>query len=231
VRGQVPPVEFIPAAEASGLIRPLTLHVLRQAMRQCRAWIDDGADVSVAVNLSARNVQDPRCPEDVIGVLAETGLAPDRLVIEITESAVLGDPRTALKVLTELRAVGVRVALDDFGTGYSSLTQLKDLPVDEIKIDRSFVSRVGEDPTTTAIVESIVELGERLHMEVVAEGVEDGTVMDRLASLGCELAQGYYFSRPLTPDAAGDWLRTARQEGSVSATTARATSVRSPRRA
>jgi diguanylate cyclase (GGDEF)-like protein len=209
VRGLVPPIDFIPAAEGSGLIRPLTVYVLRHALTQCREWIDAGIDVSVAVNLSARHVQDPRCPDDVLDALAATSLPADRLVIEITENAVLGDPRTALDVLTRLRAEGVRVALDDFGTGYSSLTQLKDLPVDEIKIDRSFVAKVGEDQTTRAIVESIVELGARLAMHVVAEGVEDEAVVDRLAALGCELAQGYYFSRPLPADAATAWLANA----------------------
>jgi diguanylate cyclase (GGDEF)-like protein len=205
-RGLVPPADFIPAAEGSGLIRPLTLHVLRQALQQCRAWIDGGFDVSIAVNLSARNIQDPRCAADVFDLLAETGLPPDRLVVEMTESAVLGDPTTAFDVLVALRAAGVRVALDDFGTGYSSLTQLKDFQIDEIKIDRSFVERVGEDATTTAIVESIVELGQRLNLHVVAEGVEDAVVSDRLAALGCELVQGFHFSRPLPAAAAGAWL-------------------------
>jgi EAL domain-containing protein (putative c-di-GMP-specific phosphodiesterase class I) len=201
-------------------------------MAQCKAWIDDGNVVSVAVNLSARNVQDPRCADDVLELLAESGLPPEHLVVEITESAVLGDARTALQVLTALRAAGVRVALDDFGTGYSSLTQLKDLPVDEIKIDRSFVSRIGEDATTTAIVESIVELGGRLAMHVVAEGVEDDDVRLRLTALGCELAQGYFFSRPLPAAQAFEWLRAhSGQAGSVSATTALTTSTSSPRRA
>jgi diguanylate cyclase (GGDEF)-like protein/PAS domain S-box-containing protein len=207
--GQVPPDRFIPLAEQTGLIHSVTRWVLEEALQQHRAWLSQGLHVPVAVNFSMRNLQDPEVAEAVGQVLRRWGLPASVLEIEITESSLMADPAGALEALRRLRATGVQVAIDDFGTGYSSLAYLKQLPVDVLKIDRSFVRDVQRDHSDQLIVRATVDLAHNLELRVVAEGVEDRATADYLASLGCDQAQGYYFARPLPAGQLTQWLRKA----------------------
>jgi diguanylate cyclase (GGDEF)-like protein len=200
--GLLSPDVFIPLAESGGLIDKLTLTVLGQATTQCRHWYDLGLDVTVAVNLSARGVASPLMCEAVAGALASSGLPPDRLILEITESSVMGDPAQTVPALNRLVALGVSLSLDDFGTGYSSLAYLQRLPVREIKIDRSFVLGLADPHSAHAsevLIRSIIALGTSLGLTVVAEGVEDEDMLQLLRRLGCDLAQGYHICRPTEP--------------------------------
>jgi EAL domain-containing protein (putative c-di-GMP-specific phosphodiesterase class I) len=206
-RGLLFPDEFIPLAQHTGLIRPLTMRVLQLALTQCRAWRDEGLELSVAVNLAMRNLLDAQLPDEVMRLLASLKLPAEALELEITESTIMADPGRAAAVLDRLSALGVRLAIDDFGTGYSSLGYLKRLPVDEIKIDKSFVLNMSGDENDAAIVRSTIDLGRNLGLEVVAEGVETEEVWDRLSDLGCDVAQGYYLSRPKSPQELTDWMR------------------------
>jgi diguanylate cyclase (GGDEF)-like protein len=203
--GMVPPGQFIPLAEQTGLIKPITLWVLSAALNQCRAWQQAGMTIPVSVNLSARNLHDPELPDQVRRLLETSGLPADRLKLEITESAIMTDSARALETLMRLSGMGVRLSLDDFGTGYSSLGYLKKLPVDEIKIDRSFVTDMTRDENDEMIVRSTIDLGHNLGRKVVAEGVEKKETWDRLAALGCDAAQGYYMSRPVPPSELSRW--------------------------
>jgi len=209
-RGLVGPSEFIPLAQHTGLIRPLTLYVIEEALRQCRCWREEGLDVCVAVNVAARNLLDLDFPESVRLLVAQSGLEPQALELELTETAVLTDPRRAADVLDELERIGVRLAIDDFGTGYSSLAYLNQLPVHRIKIDRSFVCTMIEDADRAAIVEATIELAQALGIEVVAEGVETPELWSRLSDLRCHFAQGYYLSRPAPADEITHWMRQTR---------------------
>jgi diguanylate cyclase len=202
----VGPDQFIPIAERTGLIRPLTRWVINAALAQCRAWREAGREIAVTVNLSMRDLQDTRLPQTVAQLLDKWDLASHFLEVEITENGVTANPNRAIDILTRLRGMGVRVAIDDFGTGYSSLSRLKALPVQLIKIDRSFVMNMATDESDLAIVRSVVELGHNLGLHVVAEGVEDSITWNMLADLGCDAAQGYYLSRPLPPDELVEWL-------------------------
>ncbi len=195
--GMVPPDEFIELAEVSGLVRELTRQVIEQSVQQLRMWDDQGVHLTVAVNLSVKNFSDPDLPMWVERCLDRAQIDPGRLMLEITESEVMDDIVLALGVLERLSALGVRSSIDDFGTGYSSLSYLRQLPIDEIKIDRSFVGTMAVNQSDTVIVRSIIELGHNLELDVVAEGVEDEWTLDSLRSLGCDQAQGYYFSRPV----------------------------------
>ncbi|MGH2735602.1 MAG: putative bifunctional diguanylate cyclase/phosphodiesterase [Actinomycetota bacterium] len=217
VEGFMPPDEFIPLAERTGLIGPLTLYVLNSAIGQCREWLDKGLDLRVAVNLSVRNLLDLDLPRDIGGLLTKWGVSPDRLVLEITESTIMADPVRALEVVNELQRMGLSLAIDDFGTGYSSLAYLKRLPVEEIKIDRSFVMSMMADDNDAVIVRSTVDLGRNLGLRVVAEGVETAEMWDSLAELGCDIAQGYYLSRPLKPAEFETWLAERTKESERSA--------------
>jgi diguanylate cyclase (GGDEF)-like protein len=205
--GPVPPDEFIPIAESTGLIAPLSRYVLEVAVDQARAWVDEGMPLGMAVNLSVRNLLEPGLVDRVDRLLARTGLAPGLLTLEITEGAVMTDPAAAIAVLDKLSAAGVRLSIDDFGTGYSSLAYLKRLPVHEVKLDKAFVIGMTSDPDDAAIVRSSVELTRNLGLRMVAEGVEDQGTWDALAAMGCELAQGYYLAPPMPPDQATAWLR------------------------
>ncbi len=204
-RGLVPPDQFIPIVQQTGLIMPLALYVVDEALRQCRAWLDGGLRLAVAVNLSTRNLMDADFPPQVETLLARHGVGGELLEIEITESAVLADPARTRQVLERLAALGIRVSIDDFGTGYSSLAHLRRLPVDEIKVDRSFVSGMDRDEDDATIVRSTIELGRSLGLDVVAEGVETQAVWDRLAALGCTYAQGYHLSRPVPAGELAEW--------------------------
>jgi diguanylate cyclase (GGDEF)-like protein/PAS domain S-box-containing protein len=209
-RGLLQPGAFIPAAQETGLIRPLTLAVLGEALRQCRVWRDEGLGLAVSVNLSTRNLLDLDFPARVAELLAAHGLEPCLLELELTESAMLANPKRTTAVLEELSALGVKLALDDFGTGYSSLAFLRHLPIDEIKIDRSFVMDMWRAAADLAIVRCTVDLGLNLGLGVVAEGVETREVCEQLAALGCTSAQGFHFSPALPPEQLGSWLRAHR---------------------
>ena len=205
--GFLPPSEFIPIAERTGLIRPLTTYVLEGALREARGWREGGLDLTVAVNLSGRNLLDADLPDAVAGVLARYGVEPDRLEFEITESTIMADPVRATEILDRLSAMGIRLAIDDFGTGYSSLSQLKRLPVHEIKIDRSFVGGMNADKDDAIIVQSTIDLGRNLGLVTVAEGVEDQETLTELRRLGCDSAQGFFMSRPVSPGDLAAWMR------------------------
>ncbi|HXG50506.1 MAG TPA: GGDEF domain-containing phosphodiesterase [candidate division Zixibacteria bacterium] len=195
--GLIPPDEFIPVAERTGLIIPLTLWVLQQALLQCRAWNEAGVDLSVAVNLSMWNLEAAELPDQIKAMLADVGVKPESLELEITESAIMGDPQRVMRTLSAVRDLGVRFTIDDFGTGYSSLAHLKKLPVAGMKIDKSFVQNMESDRDNAVIVRSIVDLGHNLGLSVVAEGVETLEAKEMLASFRCDAGQGYYFSRPV----------------------------------
>ncbi|MCW2635278.1 MAG: diguanylate cyclase [Blastococcus sp.] len=217
-RGLVPPLDFIPLAEQTGLIVPIGRYVLREACRQMRAWqlsYPTTPPMTVSVNLSARELDEPGLVDSVRAVLDETGLNPAHLVLEITESLLLVDLPATVKILSELRILGVRLAVDDFGTGYSSLSYLENLPVDILKIDKSFVDRIGETPgepgpddapQQSVMVSAISQLGHALHLQLVAEGIEQREQVSALRGLACQYGQGFYFARPLTPGALGDLL-------------------------
>jgi diguanylate cyclase (GGDEF)-like protein len=204
--GMVPPNEFIPLAEHTGLIKQLSAYVLDAALRQLRAWLDVGLDLSVAVNLSARNLLEAELPDQIANLLLARGVPAERLVLEITESTIMADPVRALGVLVRLSEMGIRLSIDDFGVGYSSLSYLKRLPVDEIKIDRSFVAQMDNDEDDAFIVRSTIDLGRNLGLNVVAEGVETEAVWDELGALGCDYAQGWFLGRPMPAGELAGWL-------------------------
>jgi len=208
VHGLVGPDEFVPTAEQTGLIRPLTLAVLREATARCATWRASGLELSVAVNLSPRSLLDASLVADVEAALASCGLPGHALTLEITEGTMMADPQRTGAILRRLAGLGARISIDDFGTGYSSLAYLKRLPVDEIKIDRSFVQTMVTDPNDAAIVSAIVDLARTLGKRVVAEGVEDASAFEGLGAMGVHEAQGYWISRPM--DAQG-FLRWARE--------------------
>ncbi|HEU5003726.1 MAG TPA: EAL domain-containing protein [Actinomycetota bacterium] len=205
-RGLVMPAEFIPLAERTGLIRPLTLQALELACRQWAEWRKEGRSLQVAVNLSARHLHDPDLAGELSRLLWRWRVPPAQLMLEITESAVLGELGRAKDLLPKLSAMGVRLALDDFGTGYSSLTYLKEMPVNQVKIDRSFVQHMTSDPTDAAIVRATIELAHNLGLEVVAEGAESETTCELLGSFHCDLAQGWWLSRALPARDLMEWL-------------------------
>jgi diguanylate cyclase (GGDEF)-like protein len=195
--GLVPPNDFIPIAEQSGLIGPLTHYVLERAVAECTRWRASGRELTVSVNLSVRDLMDLDLPGRLSSILTAHDLCPSALHLEITESMIMSDPDRALDTVTRLRNLGVEISVDDFGTGYSSLSNLKRLPINELKIDRSFISSLTHDESDLIIVGSTINLGHDLGLNVVAEGVEDEITLKRLEHLSCDLAQGYYFGRPL----------------------------------
>jgi diguanylate cyclase (GGDEF)-like protein len=199
--GMIGPSEFVPIAEQTGLIGPLTTHVLEQALRQVREWMDDGEELSVAVNLSARSFLDAQLAVELPRLLERCDVPARLLELEITESMLMLDPGRAKATLDRLSGIGLSLSVDDFGTGYSSLANLKRLPVHWIKIDKSFVIDMPHDASDAAIVRSTIELAHNLGLRVVAEGVESHEAWQRLAELGCDLAQGFHVSRPLPADA------------------------------
>ncbi|MEW5849086.1 MAG: EAL domain-containing protein [Myxococcota bacterium] len=203
----VPPDQFISLAEQTGLIKPLTMWVLRRALQQCREWKDQGLDLCVAVNVSARNLQCPTLPEQVAEILEQTGVPAANLELELTESSIMADPVRSLEILGRLSAMGIRLSIDDFGTGYSSLGYLKKLPADAVKIDKSFVSDMVHTQDDEVIVQSTIGLAHTLGLEVIAEGVENAEVCERLAQLDCDAAQGHFISRPIPAGALMEWMR------------------------
>jgi diguanylate cyclase (GGDEF)-like protein/PAS domain S-box-containing protein len=207
-RGQIPPDAFIPLAEQTGLIHQLGLFVLREACRQGRRWLDatPGVPLSIAVNISGKQLQRIGFTDEVREVLAESGLPPSALVLEMTESVLMHDTESSSQTLRELKEMGIRIAIDDFGTGYSSLSYLHRFPVDILKIDRSFVERLSGVNAEESLVQSIVQLAQTLQLETIAEGIEDQGQLLTLRRLGCQVAQGYHFGRPGPPDVVGQLL-------------------------
>jgi diguanylate cyclase (GGDEF)-like protein/PAS domain S-box-containing protein len=208
-RGMVFPDQFIPFAEQTGVIQPLTDWVIASALRQSQVWYEAGHKLRVSVNLSMRNLLDGALPEriaEMIRALPSASQPAQRLSLEVTESVLMVEPARAVERLTRLRQLGIRLSLDDFGTGYSSLGYLSKLPISEMKIDRSFILGIADDPNKAAIVRAALDLGHNLRLEVVAEGVEDRRTWDLLFALGCDTAQGYYMSRPMPAEAVVPWI-------------------------
>ena len=206
-RGMIPPDQFILPAEQTGLIHPLTRWVIAAGMRQCKAWREAGMEFTVSINLSARNLLDPKLPSQVAEQLKSTGVNPDWMRFEITESAIMADPAHALEVLMKLHGMGIHFSIDDFGVGYSSLEYLQKLPVDTIKIDKSFIVNMDRNSNNTVIVRSTIDLAHNLGLRTVAEGVENKDLWDRLEALGCDIAQGYYMCKPMPADDLARWLQ------------------------
>ncbi|KZF00680.1 hypothetical protein A2J04_12555 [Rhodococcus sp. EPR-279] len=194
------PSTFLPTAERTGLIRPLTSYVLTQALAQRRQWMTDGLELSIAVNISTRNLFDDTLIDQVCTALKEFDCPPRRLTVEVTETSAMTDPIGATETLSILHAMGVQVAIDDYGTGYSSLAYIERLPVQELKIDRTFIGGMAHNPAHAAIVRSTVELARTLGLSVTAEGVEDEVTMTALRELRCGRAQGYHLGRPTSAD-------------------------------
>jgi diguanylate cyclase (GGDEF)-like protein/PAS domain S-box-containing protein len=205
-RGLLVPAQFIPLSERTGVIRSMTDWILDRALQQCRIWQDEGAPVHLAVNISAKSLQDQALPVKVQAALDRWHIDPRFLKLEITESSIMADPAHALAIMSMLQSMGVRLSVDDFGTGFSSLTHLRQLPIDEIKIDKSFVSGMTESEADAAIVRTVIDLARNLGKQVCAEGVETEAQWNRLYEMGCDLAQGYWISRPLPADGLMKWL-------------------------
>ncbi|MFO1400865.1 MAG: EAL domain-containing protein [Steroidobacteraceae bacterium] len=210
--GSISPGEFVPLAERASVLPDLSRWVLRTAVAQLGAWQAAGIDVEIAVNLSAADFADGELAARVLALLREFQVPAGRLLLEVTESTIMREPRLAAQVMQQLRTAGVRFAIDDFGTGHSSLAQLHALPVDELKIDRAFVLGLDSSAHNQAIVRTTVELGHSLGLQVVAEGIETPEVWSALLRLGCDLAQGYFISRPMPAAAVPDWLRRQREQ-------------------
>lgn len=209
--GFIPPDEFIPLAERTGVIHPLTYWICRQAFEFKRNLELQNIDIPLSINISARNLQDSRFVEQVAKIADEVGISLKRIIMELTETAVMTDPEDALRVMKELNGHGIRLSIDDFGTGYSSLSYLKQLPVDEIKIDRSFVMEMVKNNDDQVIVRTTLTMGHNLSMEVVAEGIEDANTLSVLKEMGCDLAQGYHIARPMPAADFFTWLFKYRQ--------------------
>jgi diguanylate cyclase (GGDEF)-like protein len=208
--GRVSPVEFVPLAERGRLIKPLTKWVATTAMRESARWHKRGLDIVIAINISARDLSDPELPDVFAGLLADYDVNPDWITLEITESSIMGDPRRALDVLNKLSEMHFRLSIDDFGTGYSSLAYLSKLPVQEIKIDQTFVMGMIENKNDALIVKATIDLGHNLGLKVTAEGVEDEEVWLLLKQMNCDIVQGYHFSPPLEKQDLYRWLQESR---------------------
>ena len=205
-RGLIFPDHFIPLVERTTLIHPLTNYVIDRALAQCRIWLDEGKRLTVSVNISARSLLDPAFPDLVKSLLATHGVPPELLVLEITEGAIMTDPRRAKELLIALHDLRVQIALDDFGTGYSSLAYLKTLPIDELKIDKSFVLQMAANQRDAVIARSVIDLGSNLGLRVVAEGIEENETMTQLKAAGCAIGQGYFWSKPRPAPEITTWL-------------------------
>jgi EAL domain-containing protein (putative c-di-GMP-specific phosphodiesterase class I) len=213
VRGLVSPAQFIPVAEDCGLILPIGRWALREACKQARTWLDAGLALgTMAVNISAMEFRHEKFLEGVLAVLADTGLNPKSLELELTESVLMKQAEATESILKTLRARGVQVAVDDFGTGYSSLSYLRKFPMDALKIDQSFVRQITTAPEETTIVTAVISMGRSLKLRVIAEGVETREELEFLQAHECDEAQGYYFSRPVPPEQFAKLLETGISE-------------------
>jgi diguanylate cyclase (GGDEF)-like protein len=213
--GLISPADFIPLAEATGLIKPLTSWVIETALQQVRTWAAEGVDLSVGINISARSLLDDALPDEIERALTVAGVAADRLQLEITESSVMTDPEGAMAILHRAAALGVSIAIDDFGTGYSSLIHLKELPVETIKVDRSFVQGMMRNRRDELLVRSIVQLAHNLELTTVAEGVETEEALAALAAMSCHRVQGFLLSPPVAPERIPALTRVGREAPST----------------
>jgi len=207
-RGPIPPEDFIPLAEQTGLLKPLTAWVLETAFRQCVAWSEGGLMLPTAVNISVQNLYDSMIQNTIARLVNQHRVSTDCLVLEITESDIMIDPIRARETLVRLSEMGVHLSVDDFGTGYSSLSYLKQLPAEEIKIDRSFVMEMCEDDNDAVIVRATIDMAHSLGLTVVAEGVENEAIWKKLALMGCDVAQGYFISEPVSAEELTAWVET-----------------------
>jgi diguanylate cyclase len=217
VHGVLSPCEFVPLAEHSGLIQSLTKYLVSEALGQLQRWRDAGLDIHVAVNLSAQSLQDVDLPVELADLLWTTGVPASSLTLELTESSIMADLPRAMRVLNALHAMGIRLAIDDFGTGYSSLSYLRQLPVNELKIDQSFVKGAVANQNDAIIIRSTLDLGRNLGLVIVAEGVEEQEHWDLLERLGCDCAQGFFVAKPLRADALLPWYRHRLEGNAVDA--------------
>jgi diguanylate cyclase (GGDEF)-like protein len=208
--GPLPPDEFVPAAEEAGTIMHLTRHIIGAAIRDCRRWEEAGRALQVSVNISARDLQDEYLPHFVLEQLKSGGLAPDRLTLEVTENSIMQRIQQAISVLSCLRDIGVRVSMDDFGTGHSSLAQIRNIPLHELKIDKSFVMNMKDDAHNAAIVRTTLALAREFELDVVAEGIEDEDTLRQIAALGCGHVQGFFISRPVPAEDLLTWIAAHR---------------------
>ena len=215
--GVVAPVDFIPVAEETGFIVPLGRWILFEACRQMAVWTElTDVPLTIAVNVSRRQLTSPQLVDDVRTALAVTGVTPEQLVLEVTESVLMENPEQVNSALTELRALGIGISVDDFGTGYSSLSHLQEFPADVLKIDKSFVDKLNvSEPGASAVVASIIGLAHSLNLEVVAEGIEREDQLDRLSELGCDYAQGFLLSRPLDREQSQAFVEVSRDAAAV----------------
>lgn len=212
-RGLLAPDDFIPLAEKTGLIKPLTIWVLQEALRQCLVWEQQGLDLTVSVNIANSSLQDAAFPQTVADLLRESGVKPQKLELEISEIAIMIDPPRVIAIITRLSELGVQIIIDDFGTGYSSMAYLRKLPIANIKVDKSFVRDMVENNNDAVIVRSIINLGHNLGLNVVAQGVENSATWDQLKTLGCDSAQGYCMSRPLPASQIAGWISNSPWDG------------------
>ena len=209
-RGNIPPEEFIPLAEHSGLIHPITRWVIDKSIKHCTQWHEQNLMLSVAINLSARSLEDTSILDTVRSALRTSRLDPSYLIVELTESAVMADPYHALNMLSKLSSMGIQIAVDDFGTGYSSLAYLKKLPVSEIKIDKSFIIDMSHDTNDEVIVHSTIDLAHNMGLSVTAEGVESEETLQKLINLGCDQAQGHFMCEPCNAEDLSKWFFKSR---------------------
>jgi EAL domain-containing protein (putative c-di-GMP-specific phosphodiesterase class I) len=205
--GFISPDEFIPMAERTRMVKHLTVWALKQTFSQCAAWHAHGLDLTVSVNLSAKDLHDPELPDIIAGIAASTGIKPAWMMLEITESSIMTDPERSMDIIQRLHEMGYKLSIDDFGTGYSSLAYLKKMPLTELKIDKSFVSEMLESESDKVIVKATINLAHNLGLQVTAEGVESQAIVDLLAGFDCDIAQGYYFSEPLALLDFEEWMR------------------------
>jgi len=207
--GFISPDEFIPMAERTRMIKPLTLWVLKEAFQQCAEWHRQGKPLIVSVNLSAKDLHDPELPDLIAGVAVSTGIKPEWVILEITEGSIISHPELTLEILERLNKMGYKLSIDDFGTGYSSLAYLKKMPLTELKIDRSFVEDILVSENDDVIVNATINLAHNLGFKVTAEGVESVEIMDKLKSYGCDIAQGFYLSKPATVSDFDNWMENS----------------------
>jgi diguanylate cyclase (GGDEF)-like protein len=208
--GLIAPDEFIPMAERTRMIKHITLWALKQSFKHCADWRKNGLDLTVSVNLSARDLHDPELPDIIAGVAASSGINPNWMMLEITESSIMTDPERTLEIIQRLHGMGYKLSIDDFGTGYSSLAYLRKMPLTELKIDKSFVTDVLHSENDAVIVNATINLAHNLGLQVTAEGVENQEIMDKLGHFECDIAQGYLISRPLPIEEFNLWISESR---------------------
>ncbi|ADJ29520.1 putative bifunctional diguanylate cyclase/phosphodiesterase [Nitrosococcus watsonii] len=219
-QGMIPPGKFIPLIEKTALIEPVTLWVLNTALRYCAEWAKKGAPLSVAVNFPPTLLINPEIVELVRQALQIWGTRQGGLILEVTESAVMTDPKRSLETLQHLSNLGVKLAIDDFGTGYSSLAYLKNMPVNELKIDKSFVDEMAANQNDSLIVQAVTDLGHNFDLQVTAEGIEDQATLEGLRDIGCDYGQGYFLGRPMAPQNLENWMQESPWGTAIKATTA-----------